>query len=124
MLDLALLYAGAASTAVWGAAHLFPTQSVVRGFGEISPDNRRIVMMEWIVEGVALIFIGVLNGLVTILDPLHLVSRAVYLLSSMVLVVLALVSLFTGFRIRFLPFKLCPAIFSASAVMILVGGVL
>ena len=34
------------------------------------------------------------------------------------LIVLALVSLFTGFRVRFFPFKLCPFIFTLSAALI------
>jgi hypothetical protein len=61
--------------------------------------------------------------MVTKMDPLNPVSRAVYLLSSIGLLALALVSLFTGFKIRFLPFRLCPIIFSASAGLILIGGV-
>ena len=78
--------------------------------------------MEWITEGVALIFIGVLVALVTIVDSAAAVSTAVYVLSVVGLLVLAVISLFTGFRIRFLPFRLCPAIFTASAVLIAVGG--
>ena len=53
-----LLYVGAAITIIWGVAHLFPTKSVVKGFGDISTDNKHIITMAWIVEGVALIFIG------------------------------------------------------------------
>jgi hypothetical protein len=122
VINLVLLYLGAALTALWGISHLFPTRSVVKGFGDISVDNRRIITMEWIVEGVALIFIGVLVALVTIVDSAATVSTAVYVLSVVGLVALALVSLFTGFRIRFLPFKLCPVIFTASAILIAVGG--
>ena len=44
----------------WGVAHLFPTASVIRGFGPITQDNKRILAMEWIIEGVTLIFIGAL----------------------------------------------------------------
>jgi hypothetical protein len=51
MLDHIFLYLGAAITAIWGIAHLFPTKSVVHGFGDISPDNQRIITMERIVEG-------------------------------------------------------------------------
>jgi len=124
MINLVLLYLGAALTALWGISHLFPTRSVVKGFGEISVDNQRIITMEWIVEGVSLIFIGVLVALVTIVDSSGSVSKAVYLLSAIGLVVLALVSLFTGFKIKFLPFKLCPVIFTVSAVLIVIGGLL
>ena len=124
MLDEVLLYVGSALPALWGSAHLFPTKSVVRGFGEITTDNRRIITMEWILEGVALIWIGVLVATVTAIDPANAVSRSVYVLSAIGLLVFAAVSLFTGFKVGFLPFRLCPFIFSASAVLILVGGVL
>jgi hypothetical protein len=124
MINLVLLYLGAALTALWGISHLFPTRSVVKGFGEISVDNQRIITMEWIVEGVSLIFIGVLVALVTIVDSSSFVSKAVYLLSAVGLIVLALVSLFTGFKVKFLPFRLCPIIFTVSAVLIVIGGLL
>jgi hypothetical protein len=52
------------------------------------------------------------------------VSKAVFLLSAIELLALAVVSLFTGFKVSFLPFKLCPIIFTASALLILVGGLL
>ncbi len=105
----------------WGAAHLLPTQSIIRGFGDISTDNRNIIAMEWIVEGVALIFIGSLVALVTIIEPENIISTSVYVLSSVVLMVLAAVSLFTGFKIAFLPFRLCPIVMSASATLITLG---
>jgi hypothetical protein len=38
----ALLYVAAAVTGLWGVAHLFATRGVVAGFGELTPDNRRI----------------------------------------------------------------------------------
>ena len=124
MINLVLLYLGAALTALWGIAHLFPTGSVVKGFGAISTDNQRIITMEWIVEGVSLIFIGALIATVTFIDPVTAVSKAVFMLSVIGLFVLATVSLFTGFKVNFLPFKLCPFIFTASALLILIGGVL
>jgi len=122
MINLIMLYLGPALTALWGIAHLFPTGSVVKGFGAISADNQRIITMEWIVEGVSLIFIGVLVASVTMIDPMSAVSKAVVLLSAIGLLVLAAVSLFTGFKVNFLPFKLCPFIFTASALLILAGG--
>ncbi len=117
-----LIYVGSALPVLWGVAHLFPTKSVIRGFGEISADNRNIVAMEWITEGVALIFLGALAATVTAVDPSAAASGYVYLASAGCLVVLAAVSLFTGFKISFLPFKLCPAIFLSSAALIAFGG--
>ena len=124
MLDQVLLYAGSAFIAFWGIAHLFPTRSVVTGFGDISVDNKRIITMEWLVEGVALIFIGSINAIVTAIDHTSSVSRAIYFSSALALVALALVSFFTGFKISFLPYKLCPVIFLTSAVLLIMGALL
>lgn len=123
-MDLILLYIGSGLTVIWGIAHLFPTKSVVTGFGEVTIDNKRIIMMEWINEGLALIFIGVLVATVIFIDPSDVVSTAVYSVSVMMLMAMAVLSLFTGFKIRFLPFKLCPFIFTASAVLISIGGLI
>lgn len=48
-----LIYIGSALPVLWGVAHLFSTKSVVQGFGDINADNKNIIMMEWIIEGVA-----------------------------------------------------------------------
>lgn len=119
-----LLYGGAILTCGWGTAHLFPTRNVVRGFGEISADNRRIITMEWIMEGASLIFVGVLVAAVTYVNPTGPVSRTVYWVSFAALNTFSLISLFTGFRISFLPFKLCPVIFTGSSLLILAGAIL
>ena len=123
MIKLGLLLLGAVLSSVWGIAHLFPTRAVVKGFGDISADNRQIISMEWIVEGVFLLFLGCLVAIVALLGPAGPVSVAVFSLACIALLVLAGVSLFTGFKVNFLPFKLCPAIFTVSALLILAGGV-
>lgn len=123
-MNLILLYLGSGLTVIWGIAHLFPTKSVVQGFGEITIDNKRIITMEWIIEGISLIFIGVLVATATVIDPSNIVSTAVYFISVIMLLAMALLSLFTGFKISFLPFKLCPIIFTASAVLIVIGGLI
>ena len=124
MVNQILAYIGAAFVAFWGIAHLFPTKNVVADFGDISEDNRNIITMEWIVEGVALIFIGALVAMVTAVDPTSPVTRAVYWLAVIGLNALSVVSLFTGFKVNFIPFKLCPVIFTGASVLILLGAVL
>ena len=116
-----LLYIGAAITFLWGVVHLFPTASVVKGFGDISADNKNIITMEWINEGVALIFIGVIVAGVTLIGADNNISSFIYIASAAVLIVQAVVSLFTGFNVNFFPFKLCPILFTLSAVLILIG---
>jgi len=124
MINQVLIYLGSAFVAFWGIAHLFPTRSVVSGFGDISLDNKRIITMEWIIEGVALVFIGSINAIVTAIDHTGSIALAIYLSSGVMLIVLAFVSFFTGFKISFLPFKLCPVIFITSAALIVLGGLL
>jgi len=118
----ALLYVASALTGLWGIAHLFATGGVVAGFGELTADNRRIITMEWIVEGVALVSLASLVAAVTTLDAAAAASSAAYAVAIATLLVLALVSLATGFRVAFLPFRLCPFIFTLSAVLIALGA--
>ena len=121
-MNLAALYAASVLTAVWGIAHLFATRGVVEGFGEISQDNRRIITMEWIVEGVALISIAAFVSVTTAFGPGSPVASGVYAVGICSLLALAVVSLFTGFRVAFLPYRLCPFIFAASAALIAFGA--
>jgi hypothetical protein len=121
-MNTALLYVAATLTGVWGIAHLFATKGAVAGFGDLSPDNKRIITMEWIAEAVALISTAALVTTVTAIDAASPVSSAVYAVSIVTLVALAVVSLFTGFRISFLPFRLCPVIFGGSAALIAWGA--
>lgn len=124
MTNQLLYYVGAVITIIWGSAHLVPTKNVVKGFGDISADNKKIITMEWIAEGVSLIFIGTIILGVTYIDPLSIISGFVYISSAVILIVLAIVSLFTGFKVNFLPFKLCPVLFTASALLIFFGYLL
>lgn len=119
-----LLYLGALLTGAWGITHLFPTAGVVRDFGEIGQDNRRIITMEWINEGATLIFIGALVAVVTVVDREASAARATYLAAIAALNGLSVISLFTGFHVHFLPFRLCPVIFTGSSLLILAGALL
>jgi hypothetical protein len=49
-----LAYAAAALVAMWGVAHAIPTSQVLVGFRPISPDNRRVVLQEWLAEAFAM----------------------------------------------------------------------
>jgi hypothetical protein len=124
MANQVLLYSGSFFLLFWGLAHLFPTRSVVRGFGDISVDNKRIITMEWITEGVALIFIAVVVSCVTFLDHTSVISKSIYWIVFVMLNTLSAISLLTGFRVAFLPYKLCPAIFSMASILILLGSLI
>jgi hypothetical protein len=119
-----LVFIGAGLTILWGFSHLFATRGTLSkyGFVDMPSESRRIITMEWIVEGVALVSTGAYIATVTAVDSGSSVATAVYAVAIITLVTLAIVSLFTGFRVAFLPFRLCPAIFILSAVLIAVGA--
>jgi hypothetical protein len=116
-------YVGSIMILVWGIAHLVPTRSVVNGFGAISQDNRRIITMEWVAAGIAMVFIGVLNLVVTasgqFLDPVALI---VYRTSGIVLIALTVLSKLTGARTAIVPMKVCPYVQMAAGILFLVGS--
>jgi len=125
MINTILLIIGAVFVLLWGISHLFPIKSVVKDFGDISQDNKYIITMEWIIEGFTLIFIGILVLLVTLLGgPEEAVSKLVFWISSVMLFGLAILSLFTGAKIDFIPYKLCPVIFTVAGILILIGSFL
>ena len=125
MANAILLYIGAGVITLWGIAHIVPIKSVVSGFGEISKDNQRIITMEWIAEGLTMIFIGLLVLLVTILaGPQNQASRIVYWASAAMLVVMAILTALTGARTSIVPIKICPAVKIAVAILFVLGSVL
>lgn len=109
MFNLVLLYVGSGIVTLWGIAHLIPTMSIVRGFEVISVDNRYIVLMEWIAEGLTLIFVGLLIFSMTLIaGPATMSAKVVYRLCFGMLVTLSVLSFFTGARTSVIPMKICP----------------
>ena len=120
-----MLYVGSGVVALWGISHFFPTGSVVRGFGDISRDNKRIITMEWIAEGLALCYIGFLVTAVTIVAGAdNPVAILVYRVSAAMLVAMAGLSLLTGARTSILPMKFCPVIFTTAAILFVLASFL
>jgi hypothetical protein len=118
-----LIYIGSTLAVLWGAAHLAVTRSVVDGFGKISRDNRLIITQEWIAEGIAIIFVGILVILVTALEGVtNPASLIVYQASAGVFVILAGLTASTGARTPIVPFKICPFLLTAVAGLFMVGS--
>ena len=120
-----LLYIGSIVITLWGVAHIVPTSSVIIGFGPISNDNKRIITMEWVAEGLTLCFIGLLALFITILgESQDQVSDMVYRGSAAMLLVMAVLTLLTGARTPIIPIKICPLVKTAVAVLFLIGSML
>ncbi|MBM4433135.1 MAG: hypothetical protein FJ025_03970 [Chloroflexi bacterium] len=122
MLNNILLQVGSIIIIVWGIAHIVPTKSVVKGFGEISPDNKRIIKMEWIAEGLTLIFIGALVlGITLMAGYQNPVARNVFRASALMLIIMAILTASTGARTPIVPIKICPIIKIVVAILFLLG---
>ncbi|MFA5079404.1 MAG: hypothetical protein WC541_07965 [Dehalococcoidia bacterium] len=123
MVRKVLVIIGGSLSILWGIAHLIPTGSVADGFGATSVDNKRIILMEWINEGLTLLFLGTLVILIAVFNYSNLKSRRiVFIAAAVMLIAMAVLSLCTGAQIDFIPYRLCPVIFTVSAVLILQGA--
>jgi hypothetical protein len=119
----ALALAAAVLTTGWGVAHLFPTRAIVRGFGDIGTQNRRVITMEWIFEGVTLIFAGVLAAAVALAgDNRSTTATVAFIATAALLIVMAVISLLTAGRNTFIAYRLCAPIFTASAILLLAAA--
>jgi hypothetical protein len=125
MLNEILLYSGSGIIFIWGIAHLIPTKMIVNGFGPISSDNRKVLAMEIIAEGLTLCFLGVLVILVTGLsDYQSQAAETVYFSTAAMLVVMALLTAVTGARTPVIWYKLCPVVKVLVALLYILGTVL
>jgi hypothetical protein len=122
MISTAFLAAGSLIPVIWGLAHIIPTRAVVSGFGPISLDNQRILTMEWVAEGITLVFLGVLSSTVLLaLGPSDGAARLVLRASAAMLLVMAAWTALTGARTSLSPIKLCPVVKSLAAACLLFG---
>ncbi len=124
MVNSILLYTGSIIIVTWGIAHVVPTRGVVAGFGKLSRDNARIITMEWIAEGLTLVFIGAPDarrhtrrGQAQSRQPI-----VVYRGCALMLAAMAGLTLATGARTKIIPIKVCPIVKAAVAILFVVGS--
>jgi hypothetical protein len=125
MINDILLFLGSGIIIIWGIAHLVPTGAIVAGFGTISDDNKRIITMESIAEGLTLCFLGILVLLITVLSGTkNQAATIVYFSCAAMLVVMAVLTAVTGARTAIIPYKICPIVKTIVAILFLLGGIL
>ncbi len=125
MLPIVLRVVGVVVLLLWGVAHILPLRSIVRGFGEVSASNRRIVVGLWLFEAMGLVFLAALVGLITYYgafgDTLEttLVNAAVGFLYAS-----ALLGALTKARTASVPMRLCPWVVAAVGTLFLLSNLL
>jgi hypothetical protein len=120
-----LAYLAAAIVSVWGVAHAIPTRQVITGFDPVSPDNRRIILQEWLAEAITMWGIAGIVTVATIVgDGASDVSAWVYRAAAGLLLALAVLTGLTGAKTRVVWFKICPVLLTGSAVLLVVASAL
>jgi hypothetical protein len=125
IIDDYLFLAGGLIAAAWGIAHLIPTRAIVKMFGTISEENRRVLAMSWIAEGVALIVIGVVVCLtVAVAGTENGATRVVTWSAAFAMFTFVIVTLFTGFKTSIIPIKACAFVDGVAGLLFLIGSII
>jgi hypothetical protein len=117
-----LAYIAAALIALWGVAHAVPTGQVLAGFEPITTDNRRVLLQEWLAEAFTMWGIAALVIAVTAVASASSVTAWAYRVSAGLLLALAVLTSVTGARTMVVWFKICPALLTSAAVLLLVAS--
>jgi len=125
MINEILLYGGSILILLHCIGHIVPTKSIVNGFGKISEDNKRIITMEWIAEGLTSCFIGVIVIIITYFEgSQNSVSILVYRLFGLMLLIMAGLTAMTGARTSHTLMKGCPFVKTTVAILFFLGSIL
>jgi hypothetical protein len=125
IVDDYLFLIGGLVTVIWGIAHLIPTRAIVKMFGDISDDNKRILTMSWIVESIALIFIGSMVVLtVAIAGTENEAIRILTWSAAAAMFTFVGLNLFTGFKTSIMPIKACVFVDGLAGILFLTGSII
>ncbi len=119
-----LVYLGGSVLVLWGVSHLAPTRRVAASFGAIGVDNRRILVMEWVAEGLTHVSLGALVVLVAALVSDATAGALVYRVCAAALLAIAALTAVTGSRTPVVWFRACPFVLSGTAALLLAASAL
>jgi hypothetical protein len=123
-----LAYIAAGIVFLWGVSHIMPTKEVVAGFGEISKDNRHIITMEWVAEGLSFMFVAALIVAVTWSGKTpEAAEDLVYRVSTGFLLAVGAWTAMTGAKTSgggAIWFKMCPVVMSVASGLLIAASFL
>lgn len=123
-----LAYVAAGIVFLWGVSHIMPTKSVVAGFGDISADNRQIITMEWVAEGLSFVFVAALIVAVTWSgETPEAAEDLVYWVSTGFLITIGAWTAMTGAKTSgggAIWFKMCPVVMSVASALLITASLL
>lgn len=96
---------------------------MVAGFAPITPDNRRILVQEWLAEALTMWGVAAVIVVATAFGPSGAdVNVWVYRATAGLLLALAVLTVLTGARTPVIWFKICPAMLGTSAALLIVAS--
>ena len=111
-----LAYVAAGVVFLRGVSHIIPTRQVVAGFGDISQDNRCVVTMQWVAEGLSLIFVAALVAAVTWSGRTpETAEDLVYRVCAGFLLAVGAWTAVTGALTKVIWFRMCPVVLALTA---------
>jgi len=117
-----LVYIAAGLVFARGVAHAAPTRQVLVGFEPVSVDNRRVILQEWLAEAFSMWGIAALVVVATAVGGAHAdASVWVDRVAAGLLEALAVLTALTGARTPVVWFKVCPALLTGSAILLVVA---
>lgn len=119
----AFAYIAAGIVFLWGVSHIIPTRQVVAGFGDISRDNRFIITMEWVAEGLSFMFVAMLIVAVTWSGKTpETAEDLVYRVVVGFLLAIGAWTAMTGARTGVIWFKMCPVVMSVTSGLLIAAS--
>ena len=117
-----LAYVVAGLVAAWGVAHAVPTRQVVAGFAPITPNNRRVLVQEWLAEAFSMWGVAGVIAVVTVVAADTPAAAWVYRVCALLLAALAVLTQMTGAKTSVIWFKICPVLLGSSAALLVVAS--
>ncbi|HSD02442.1 MAG TPA: hypothetical protein VLB81_08740 [Gaiellales bacterium] len=119
-----LAYLAGLMLVVWGVAHVAATRAVLSLYGELSTDNRRVWVMEWVAEGFTHVFVGLLVVVITAIEGAG-ESGATVVHRSCAAFELVLVgwTAATGARTPYIWYRICLVVLSVVAGLLLAASI-
>jgi len=119
----ALAYVAAGVVFLWGVSHIIPTKQVVAGFGDISRDNRYVITMEWVAEGLSFMFVAALVVAVTWSGKTpETAGDLVYRVCAGFLLAVGVWTAVTGARTKVIWFRMCPVVMTLTAGLLMAAS--
>jgi len=120
-----LAYVAAGIVFLWGVSHIIPTKQVVAGFGDIGRDNRHIITMEWVAEGLSFMFVAVLVVAVTWSSQApEAAEDLVYRVVTGFLLAIGAWTAMTGARTKVIWFRMCPIVMTVTSGLLIAASLL